>query len=68
MFSNSTPLTALTTRPMTEPRPEPVTITCADGMIQEARICLTKELTPRRCGEDVIRDCRMRDAVMEAVR
>jgi ribonuclease T2 len=45
-----------------------ITITCADGMIQEARICLTKDLTPRRCGDDVIRDCRMKDAVMEAVR
>ena len=45
-----------------------VTITCADGMIQEARICLTKDLTPRSCGDDVIRDCRMKDAVMEAVR
>jgi ribonuclease T2 len=45
-----------------------ITITCADGMIQEARICLTKELEPRRCGDDVIRDCRMRDALMEAVR
>ncbi len=37
-------------------------------MIQEARICLTKDLEPRRCGADVIRDCRMQDAVMEAVR
>jgi ribonuclease T2 len=45
-----------------------ITITCTDGMIQEARICLTKDLEPRRCGDDVIRDCRMQDAVMEAVR
>jgi ribonuclease T2 len=45
-----------------------ITITCADGMIAEARICLTRDLSPRRCGDDVIRDCRMRDAVMEAVR
>ena len=45
-----------------------ITITCADGMIQEARICLTKDLEPRRCGDDTIRDCRMKDAVMEAVR
>lgn len=45
-----------------------ITITCTDGMIQEARICLTKDLEPRRCGEDTIRDCRMQDAVMEAVR
>ncbi|MGL5010079.1 MAG: ribonuclease T2 family protein, partial [Paracoccaceae bacterium] len=45
-----------------------ITITCTDGMIQEARICLTKELEPRRCGDDVIRDCRLQDALMEAVR
>lgn len=34
-----------------------VTITCKAGMIQEARICLTKDLDPRVCGADVIRDC-----------
>ena len=45
-----------------------ITITCSDGMIQEARICLTKDLEPRRCGDDTIRDCRMKDAMMEAVR
>jgi ribonuclease T2 len=47
---------------------EQITITCTDGMIQEARICLTKDLQPRRCGTDVIRDCRMQDAGLEAVR
>ena len=45
-----------------------ITITCSDGRIQEARICLTRDLAPRRCGDDIIRDCRMNDAVMEAVR
>jgi ribonuclease T2 len=45
-----------------------ITIICEEGMIQEARICLTKDLEPRRCGPDVIRDCRLQDAVMEAVR
>ncbi len=45
-----------------------ITITCQDGMIEEARICLTRDLAPRRCGGDVIRDCRIQDAVMEAVR
>lgn len=45
-----------------------ITITCSEGRIQEARICLTRDLAPRRCGDDVIRDCRMTDAVMEAVR
>mgnify|MGYP000847556844 FL=1 len=45
-----------------------ITITCADGLIQEARICLTTDLEFRRCGTDVIRDCRLKDAVLEAVR
>ncbi len=48
--------------------PDQITITCDRGMIQEARICLTADLTPRRCGADTIRDCRLSDAVMEAVR
>lgn len=45
-----------------------ITITCDQGLIQEARICLTKDLEFRRCGSDVIRDCRLKDAVLEAVR
>jgi ribonuclease T2 len=45
-----------------------ITITCDGDFIQEARICLTRDLEPRRCGDDVIRDCRLSDAVMEAVR
>jgi ribonuclease T2 len=45
-----------------------ITITCDGDMIQEARLCLTKDLAPRRCGTDVIRDCRLQDAVMEPVR
>ena len=47
---------------------EMVTVTCEDGMIDEVRICLDRDLSPRRCGDDVIRDCRLKDAVMEAVR
>jgi ribonuclease T2 len=49
-------------------RRDQITITCKDGLIQEARICLTTDLAPRRCGNDVIRDCRLNDAVLEAVR
>jgi ribonuclease T2 len=45
-----------------------ITITCKDGLIQEARICLTRDLDPRTCGADVIRDCRLSDAVLEPVR
>jgi len=47
---------------------EKITITCKSDMIQEARICLSKSLEPRRCGDDVIRDCRLQDAGFQAVR
>ena len=49
-------------------RRDQITITCKEGRIQEARVCLTKDLEPRKCGTDTIRDCTMRDALMEAVR
>jgi ribonuclease T2 len=49
-------------------RRDQITITCKDGLIQEARICLTPDLAPRRCGADVIRDCRLPDAVLEPLR
>ena len=45
-----------------------ITVTCDQGMIQEVRLCLTTDLAPRRCGADALRDCRMKDAVLEAVR
>ena len=46
-----------------------ITITCKAGRIQEARICLTRDtLTPRNCGQDVIRDCSLQDALLEPVR
>lgn len=45
-----------------------ITVTCAAGRIEEARICLTRDLDFRPCGLDVARDCRMEDALMEAVR
>ena len=37
--------------------PDGLTVTCKGGMIQEVRICLTKNLDPRICGTDIIRDC-----------
>lgn len=49
-------------------KPDMITITCDDGYIQETRICLTKDLIPRRCGSDALRDCRMTNARMDAVR
>lgn len=45
-----------------------ITITCKNGLIQEARVCLTPDLRFRRCGDDVIRDCRLQDALLEPVR
>lgn len=45
-----------------------LTITCRDGRIQEARLCLNDDLTPRACGADVSRDCRMRDALFSPIR
>jgi ribonuclease T2 len=45
-----------------------ITITCKAGRIQEARICLTRDLEPRRCGVDVIRDCAMSDALLDPIR
>jgi ribonuclease T2 len=44
-----------------------LTITCKAGHIQEARLCLTKELEPRICGADVIRDCTMNNARFEPI-
>ncbi|WP_395543062.1 ribonuclease T [Neotabrizicola sp. sgz301269] len=45
-----------------------ITVTCDKGRIQEVRLCLTKDLEPRRCGDDTIRDCRLTDAILDAVR
>lgn len=48
--------------------PDQITITCRDGYIQEARICMTRDLEFRDCGSDVVRDCRMQDARFEPMR
>jgi ribonuclease T2 len=48
--------------------PDEITITCSASRIQEARICLTRDLEPRRCGSDVIRDCSLDDALFDPVR
>ncbi|MBV0910807.1 ribonuclease T2 [Anianabacter salinae] len=44
-----------------------LTITCKAGRIQEARLCLTQDLKPRVCGDDVVRDCSMRDALLDPI-
>ena len=45
-----------------------ITITCKSGYIQEARICMTRDLQPRTCGSDVIRDCTLSDAQFSPMR
>lgn len=44
-----------------------ITITCKAGRIQEARVCLTRDLERRPCGSDVSRDCRMKDALFDPI-
>jgi len=45
-----------------------ITITCREGRIQEARLCLSKDLNPVPCGRDVAADCRLDDALLAPVR
>jgi ribonuclease T2 len=48
--------------------PDQITITCKSGYIQEARICLTRDLEFRDCGADVIRDCDMTNVQFDPMR
>ncbi|MDJ0826633.1 MAG: ribonuclease T2 [Rhodobacter sp.] len=45
-----------------------LTVTCKERRIQEARLCLSRNLLPRRCGEDVSRDCSLADALLDPIR
>lgn len=45
-----------------------ITVTCDAGRIAEVRLCLDRDLSPRSCGSDVIRDCQMQDAVLDPLR
>jgi ribonuclease T2 len=45
-----------------------LTVTCRAGRVQEVRICLTRDLAPRTCGEDVRRDCILDDALLSPMR
>ena len=47
--------------------PDMLTITCRDGRIPEARLCLSKSLAPVPCGRDVVKDCRMTDALFAPI-
>jgi ribonuclease T2 len=48
--------------------PAMVTVTCAEGLIEEVRICLTRDLAPRPCAGAAARDCRLPDALLLPVR
>ena len=48
--------------------PDGVTITCRNGHIQEARICLGRDLSAVPCGQDVVRDCSAKDALFTPIR
>jgi ribonuclease T2 len=48
--------------------PDMLTVTCTDGHIQEARLCLTKDLEPRGCAADTVRDCTLSKALIEPIR
>ena len=45
-----------------------LTITCRAGRIHEARLCLGRDLRPVPCGQDVVRDCTLGDALFDPVR
>ncbi len=45
-----------------------ITITCKKSHIQEARICMSRDLAPIPCGRDVARDCTLNDALFAPLR
>ena len=48
--------------------PDMLTVTCRSGRVQEVRICLTRGLEPRVCGDDVVRDCSLTEAIFSPMR
>jgi ribonuclease T2 len=48
--------------------PDMLTVTCRAGRVQEVRLCLTREMEPRVCGEDVVRDCTLEQAIFSPMR
>lgn len=48
--------------------PDGVTITCRGGYLAEARICLSRDLTPRACAPDARRDCAAPSAKLPKMR
>lgn len=48
--------------------PEMITITCGQGRIREARICISRDLRPIACAPDTRRDCTLEDALFAPIR
>jgi ribonuclease T2 len=48
--------------------PDMLTVTCRAGRVQEVRLCLTRSLEPRVCGDDVVRDCTLEQAIFSPMR
>lgn len=48
--------------------PDMLTVTCRDRRIQEVRVCLSKDLDPVPCGQDVVKDCTLQDALFAPIR
>ena len=44
-----------------------LTITCRQGRIAEARLCLSRDLDPVPCGRSVIKDCEATDALFDPI-
>lgn len=47
--------------------PDMLTITCRADHIQEARLCLTRDMQPRTCGADTVRDCAAERALLKPI-
>ena len=44
-----------------------LTVTCKAGQIQEVRVCMTKDLKPSICSQDVRKDCDLADARLVSI-
>ncbi len=45
-----------------------LTVTCRNNFIQEVRVCMSKDLDPVPCGQDVVRDCTLEKAQFDPIR
>lgn len=45
-----------------------MTTTCRDDRVQELRVCLTRDLSPRPCAPDIARDCPLDDTLFDPIR